>query len=407
MAKTANNSIAPRNPNYAPSAADYDDRGKKFTTFINGNAIKGMLEKSLSDPRMVAQLTATLIAVVSQNEKLQKAPPWQILSSALRFEVGMGLSLALGDYSIIPYENKRTGEVTAQGQLQVNGIKRMCIATGAYKKIECYDVRKGEFLGRDPETRDPIFQWKSDEEREMLPVIGYYTFFILNDAYNNFTSKIYWTYDKILRHADRYSKAFDLEIWKAIQNGATQGQDKWGKTWYANSKREGSPWYGDSKDGGHMKMCAKTMYKQLLGSGFAPKSTTVQTAMTIDNAMESSDEPVYYADEFDRMAKEAALEDARSTPAVQIEAPTTSITFQTENAAEGIVEAEKPIPEPVQAQTAAPEPAKKRGRQAKKADEPAAPPPAPAPVPEQPTMMDFPDMRGDPFPEYDDPLGGW
>lgn len=311
MALKPQNQIV-RSPQNA--VADFDDRGKKFTTFINGNAIKNLLTQSLGGPQQAAQLTSTLIAVVQANEKLQKAPPMQILAGALRGEIGMGLSLILGDYSIIPYENRRDGSVTAQFQLQVNGIKRMCIASGAYEKINCYDVREGEFKGYDPDTWEPIVvRNPNDEEREQLPIVGYYAFYRLNNSFNLFTSKIYWPYEKILRHADRYSKAFDLEIWKAIQSGATSGTDKWGKTWYADRKREGSPWYGDPTEESHMKMCRKTVLKQLLSDGFAPKSTLIQQAIMADNAEESDGEPVTYADEFDQMAREAALALARDS----------------------------------------------------------------------------------------------
>lgn len=296
------------------AVADFDDRGKKFTTFINGNAIKNLLTQSLGGPQQAAQLTSTMIAVVQANEKLQKAPPMQILAGALRGEIGMGLSLILGDYSIIPYENRRDGTVTAQFQLQVNGIKRMCIHSGAYEKINCYDVREGEFHGYDPDTWEPIVERNPDDEaREQLPIIGYYAFYRLSKSFNFFTSKIYWPYEKILKHADRYSKAFDLEIWKAIQSGATSGTDKWGKTWYADRKREGSPWYGDPKEESHMKMCRKTVLKQLLSDGFAPKSTLIQQAIMADNAEEADDEPVVYGDEFDQIAREAALAQARDS----------------------------------------------------------------------------------------------
>lgn len=305
-----------RRPQQTGAVADFDDRGKKFTTFINGGAIKNLLTQSLGGPQQAAQLTSTLIAVVQANEKLQKAPPMQILAGALRGEIGMGLSLILGDYSIIPYENRRDGTVTAQFQLQVNGIKRMCIASGAYEKINCYDVREGEFHGYDPDTWEPIVERNPDDEaREQLPIIGYYAFYRLSKSFNGFTSKIYWPYEKILKHADRYSKAFDLEIWKAIQNGAESGTDKWGKTWYADRKREGSPWYGNPKEESHMKMCRKTVLKQLLSDGFAPKSTIIQTAIAADNAEEADGEPVTYADEFDQMAREAALAAARDDAA--------------------------------------------------------------------------------------------
>lgn len=392
MARQANNQIAPRAQ--VNAAADFDDRGKKFTSFINGSAIKNLLTQSLGGPQQAAQMTSTLISVVSQNEKLQQAPPMQILAGALRGEIGMGLSLVLGDYSIIPYENRKEGTVTAQFQLQVNGIKRMCIASGAYEKINCYDVRDGEFRGYDPDTWEPIVvRNPNDEEREQLPIIGYYAFYRLSRDYNGFTSKLYWTLDKILRHADRYSKAFDLEIWKAIQRGETQGTDRRGYSWTAYKKREGSPWYGDVTEESFMKMCRKTVLKQLLSDGFAPKSTIVQNAIAADNAAEASDEPITYADEYDRMAKEAALSFARENPAAMIEAPAATTPAAPEKPAQPIVEPAAPV-QPAQAQQ------QKRGRPLKNAPAPA---PAPAPFPDQPPMTDFPEMDGDPFPD-DDPF---
>lgn len=401
MARTANNQIAQR-PQQAQNSAnqDFDDRGKKFTQFVNGQAIKNLLSSSLGGPQQAAQLTSTMISVVSANEKLQLAPPMQILSAALRGEIGMGLSLVLGDYAIIPYEDKKKGTVTAQFQLQVNGIKRMCIASGAYDKINCYDVREGEFQGYDPDTWEPIVvRNPDDEERDQLPIVGYYAFYRLNKSYNGFTNKIYWPYEKILRHADRYSKAFDLNIWKQIQAGATSGTDNNGYTWYANSKRSGSPWYGDMTEEGHMKMCRKTVLKQLLSDGFAPKSTLIQAAIAADNASEYSEEPITYADEFDRMAKEAALSLAREQPVPQIEASHNVAAPETAEIQAQAAPA-SPAPAPAAQQTA------RRGRPSTKSvqessgnasQRPAAPAPAPeAPLyQDQPMMPDFHDMTDD------------
>lgn len=392
MARTANNQIAQR-PQQGNVVTDFDDSGKKFTQFVNGQAIKNLLTSSLGGPQQAAQLTSTMISVVSANDKLQKAPPMQILSAALRGEIGMGLSLVLGDYSIIPYENKKDGTVTAQFQLQVNGLKRMCIASGAYDKINCYDVREGEFKGYDPDTWEPIVvRNPDDEEREQLPIVGYYAFYRLNQSYNGFTNKLYWSYDKILRHADRYSKAFDLSIWKEIQNGATSGKDSRGYTWYADSKRAGSPWYGEMTDEGHMKMCRKTVLKQLLSDGFAPKSTIIQAAIAADNAAEGSEEPITYADEFDRMAKEAALSLAREQPAARIEAPVQEMAPSIpENAAQ--VATAPPV--------AAPAEQPRRGRPSKAAMEssgnasPTRPAPAAQVANEAPMFEDFPDMTDD------------
>ena len=392
------NSLAPRGQG-GGAVNGFDDRGVKFTSFINGSAVKKLLTQSLGGPQQAAQVTSTLISQVSANEKLQQCQPMTILSAALRGEIGMGLSLVLGDYAIIPYGDQ------AQFQLQVNGLKRMCINSGAYEDINCFDVRDGEFAGRDPVTRAPIFKWLDDEEREQLPIIGYYAFFKLNAKYNGLTRQIYWTHDKILRHADRYSKAFSLSIWQRMMNGETGGTDERGYKWTAAGKRAGSPWYGEPTDEAHKKMCMKTVLKQLLADGFAPKSTTIQTYMNADEAMDKSGEAVYYGDEFDRMAEGAAMTAAReSLNAAQTQgAP--AMPPAPENPAQGNVAAPvaSPAPPAPPAEQTAPA---KRGRPAK-AGAAQAPAPAPMPAPEQPpfTMSDFPEFQGGSVPA-DDPFAG-
>lgn len=344
-----NNQIVQRPQNAAVN--DFDDRGKKFTAFINGNAIKNLLTQSLGGPQAAAQVTSTLISQVSANQALQKCQPMTILSAALRGEVGMGLSLVLGDYAIIPYGDQ------ASFQLQINGLKRLCMNSGAYSKIDVFDVREGEFKGRDSVTREPIIEWIDDDDlREQLPIVGYYAFYRLNDKYNGFTSTLYWTYEKILKHADRYSKAFSREKYDQLLAGKITG-------WDAEKLRRGSPWYGDPTDEAHMKMCRKTVLKQLLGDGFAPKSTVLQTALAADDAEERSAEPVVYGDEFDRIAKEAALDAARE-PAQEEQQKVQELT---------------PVEET---------PVKTASRGSRKMKE----------EPQMPVMADFPDMTDeDPF----------
>lgn len=371
MATRPNNQIVQRpQGGGAVSGSAFNDQGQKFTTFINTNAVKNLLTQSLGGPQAAAQITSTLISQVSANERLKQCQPMTILSAALRGEIGMGLSLVLGDYAIVPYKD------TASFQLQVNGLKRLCLNSKAYRNIGCFEVREGEFKGRDPVTRDPIIQWiEDDDDREQLPIVGYYAFYVLNSTYNGFTKGIYWTHDSILRHADRYSKAFSLDTYNSMLAGKITG-------WEAQKLRNGSPWYDEPTALPHMKMCMKTMLKQLLGDGFAPKSTTMDSYMNADSAQERDGEAAIYNDEFSAMARDAALAAQRESPA--LEAPPAA------------VQSEKPVTAPD-----TPADGKKRGRPAKQqtAEAPANPAPA-APVN---MMEDFPrsDMEmEDPFGDY-------
>ena len=389
MAQTANNSIAPRNQG---GGRVIDPAGMKPTQFFTSLAVRRLLEDTFSGNKQKAAIvTSTMLSIVGSSRELQNCDPMEIFANVLRYEVLMGLSWPR-DYAVISYGGR------PQFQMQYQGVCTMALATNAYADADCFEVREGEFKGYDPRKRQPIFEWIADEEeRQKRRVAGYYAWAELKDG--RFKSK-YMTRNEILRHADRYSKAF--------KNGG--GLDAYRKMEASGNWPTGkSPWFGPADDLAHVKMCKKTVIMQLFKDPMLPRSNGVMiNAIEADEIQDRTGETTTYADEFDRLAREAALSAAKETPVAQIEAPPTSITFQTENAAHGVVEAEKPIPEPVPAQTDAPaaEP-KRRGRQARKTEEPAAPHPAPAPVPEQPTMMDFPDMRGDPFPEDDDPLGGW
>ena len=256
---------------------------KSFSTLINSQNYRAMIDKSVGDPRRAASLVSTLISVVNATPALQECNVGTVISSALRGEIGMNLSLALGDYSIVPYGNK------AQFIISANGLKQLAIRSGRYSAIGFFDVREGEYQGRDSRTREPIFKWiEDDDERETKEIIGYYGFYQLNETFNNFFQCIYWSHDRIIRHADRYSKAFSLKKYETLLSGAMSSYE-------AEKLQRGSPWYGEPTSLGHMKMCIKTIAKQLLGDGLAPKE--IQEVVAADNLREESGEAVEYGDE--------------------------------------------------------------------------------------------------------------
>lgn len=272
----------------ASANAQMQNKPRGFSSIITMPSNKTMIEKCIGDPARAASFISTLISVVNSNNQLQKCRPETIISAALRGEIGMGLSLALGEYGIIPY-----GDI-ATFQLQAKGLQRLAIRSGAYSAIDFTDVRAGEYKGRDPRTRRPIFEWiEDDEERESLPIIGYYGFYELNDENNNFFRCLYWSHDKILKHADKYSKAFSLKKYNALLSGEMSADE-------AKRLQNGSPWYAAPDERAHQKMCEKTIAKQLLGDGLAPKE--IIQAIARDNAQEGSESPMIYGDGFDTFA---------------------------------------------------------------------------------------------------------
>lgn len=253
------------NNSFAPQIA----QKQTFSAAITSAAMQNMMLKSLRDERAVARITSTLISAVSASDQLKNCEPSTIVAAALRGE-GMGLIFGNG-YYVVPYGTTATYLLSYKGYIQ------LAMSTGFYADIDCVEVREGEIEGRDRRTGKPIVnlaKYESDEERQSKPVIGYYGYFELKNSMFRYE---YWPMDKLLRHADRYSKAFNYEKFKAMQSGEMNPRD-------VEKLLNGSPWY--DPNGGQDRMCRKTILRQLLNSGYAPLSPEVKTQLMEESSAE-------------------------------------------------------------------------------------------------------------------------
>ena len=253
------------NNSFAPQIA----QKQTFSAAITSAAMQNMMLKSLRDERAVARITSTLISAVSASDQLKNCEPSTIVAAALRGE-GMGLIFGNG-YYVVPYGTTATYLLSYKGYIQ------LAMSTGFYADIDCVEVREGEIEGRDRRTGKPIVnlaKYESDEERQSKPVIGYYGYFELKNSMFRYE---YWPMDKLLRHADRYSKAFSYEKFKAMQSGEMNPRD-------VEKLLNGSPWY--DPNGGQDRMCRKTILRQLLNSGYAPLSPEVKTQLMEESSAE-------------------------------------------------------------------------------------------------------------------------
>lgn len=247
----------------APSAPK-----QTFSNAVTSNSMQTLIQKSLKDKNTVARFTSTLISVVNASDQLKACEPGTIVAAALRGE-GMGLILNVG-YYLVPY-----GQICTY-ILGYKGLIQLALATGQYMDIDCMEVRDGEYLGRDSRTGKPAVDfntYKTDEEREKAQIIGYYAYFQLK---NGMFRSEYWSINKLLFHADRYSQAFDIEKYQAYVAGELSEAEE-------AKMRKSSPW--NDVDGGQDKMFKKTVLRSLLNSGYAPLSNEVRYAMDADDDM--------------------------------------------------------------------------------------------------------------------------
>ena len=110
-----------------------------------------------------------------------------------------------------------------------------------------------------------------DEEWQRRPTAGYMAYLEYDGG---FRKTVYWSKEKMMAHADRFSPAFSAQALKRLEAGEIPDRDLW---------RYSSFWYKDF-DG----MACKTMLRQLI-SKWGILSTEMQAAITQDGQFADCD----------------------------------------------------------------------------------------------------------------------
>ena len=247
----------------------------KFSVAIQTDAYKKLINNTLGDPKRANKFIASISSAVATNPQLQKCDAGSILSGALLGEaLNLSPSPQLGQFFLVPYDKKQkingewvVVESNAQFQLGYKGYIQLAIRSGQYKDIDVIDVREGEYLGRDKTTGKHQFEFIEDEvERENKPIIGYMAYF---EYLNGFYKNIYWSKEKMQKHALEYSQA------------------------YASDVKKGTTYSFWSKD--FNGMAFKTMLRQLI-SKWGVMSVEIQEAITKDMTVVKEDGSYDYVD---------------------------------------------------------------------------------------------------------------
>ena len=182
------------------------NRQKKtgFTAYLTNEAVNAQITKVVAGKNGDRFITS-IISAVNTNPALQECTNQSILSAALLGEsLKLSPSPQLGQYYMVPFNDKNKGKV-AQFQLGYKGYIQLALRSGQYKKLNVLAIKEGELVRYDPLNEDIEVKLIDDEEeREKAPTIGYYAMF---EYLNGFRKTMYWSRNKMLLHADRYSQA--------------------------------------------------------------------------------------------------------------------------------------------------------------------------------------------------------
>lgn len=265
----------------------------KFSVAIATPTYQDLINRTLGDPNRAKRFIASITSAVAVNPALQDCTPSTILAGALLGEsLNLSPSPQLGQFYLVPFKSQlkdKNGkklyvtdengnilkdekgkwipitESNAQFVLGYKGYIQLALRTGQYRRLNVVAVKEGELIRYNAFSEELVCNWIEDEERRAnLKTIGYAARF---EYMNGFEKVIYWSKEKMLAHADRYSPAFSADAAKKIENGEISANDMW---------KYSSFWYKDFEG-----MAMKTMLRQLI-SKWGIMSPEIETAFEKD-----------------------------------------------------------------------------------------------------------------------------
>lgn len=243
-----------------------------LTAYLTQDAVKKQIN-SVVGGKNGTRFISSIVSAVQTTPALQECSNSSILSAALLGEaLNLSPSPQLGQYYLVPFENKQKKSKEAQFQLGYKGYIQLAIRSGYYKKLNVLPIKEGELIRYDPLNEEIEVELIEDDViREESVTIGYYAMF---EYENGFKKTMYWSKKKMLAHAEKYSFAFkrngggnSLEM---LEQGKIPEKEMW---------KYSSFWFKDF-DG----MALKTMIRQLI-SKWGIMSIELQTAIDKDMAV--------------------------------------------------------------------------------------------------------------------------
>ena len=262
-----------------------------LTAYLTQDAVKKQIN-SVVGGKNGTRFISSIVSAVQTTPALQECTNPSILSAALLGEaLNLSPSPQLGQFYMVPFDNKKKGVKEAQFQLGYKGYIQLAVRSGYYKRLNVMAIKEGELVRYDPLNEEiEVNLIEDDIVREETPTTGYFAMF---EYENGFKKTMYWSKQKMLSHADKYSQAFHMN---AVESDNPRRQrvsyEDYLKGNYPKSDewKYSSFWYKDF-DG----MAMKTMLRQLI-SKWGIMSIDLQTAADKDMAVIHEDGSAEYVE---------------------------------------------------------------------------------------------------------------
>lgn len=222
-------------------------RINKLKGIISSEAIQKRFSEMLGDSK--ATFLASVLDLYTSDNALSSCDPNRVMMEAIKAAtLKLPINKSLGFAYIVPYKS------TPTFMLGYRGLVQLAMRTGQYKHINADVVYEGERVINNRVTGSVEITGEKTSDK----AIGYFAYI---EMLNGFSKAIFWTKERVVEHAKRYSK-----------------------TWSSNS----SPWQTDFDS-----MACKTLLRNIL-SKYGYMSVDFIKAMSsdigdrVDNEMEQN-----------------------------------------------------------------------------------------------------------------------
>lgn len=256
----------------------------KFSLAIQTPSMQNLIRNTLGDADTAKRFIAAISSAVATTPALQECDAGSIISGALLGEsLKLSHSPQVGHYYLVPFKNRKDGTTRAVFVPGYKGYIQLATRSGYYSKITVMEVKEGELVSYNPFEDEAEFSYIEDyNQREAAPTIGYFAMFKYSEKAGGMKKVLYWTKEKMLDHADRYSQAFSRDIYAKILAGDIPDKDMW---------KYSSFWYKNFDE-----MAKKTMIRQLI-SKWGYVSVDTQIAFESDNQTIAKDDDGFFVPE--------------------------------------------------------------------------------------------------------------